>query len=100
MLLKKPLQDLIRPEDRTSYDDLEARLDAGEDSPPISIRLQRLTGEAVPVELSVANHTIAGRRLAIFSARERTESEAVGYSTRTTSFEGIRSTSTVSARST
>lgn len=99
-LLKRPLQKLVRPEDRVQYQDLESRLDAGEDSAPIALKLQRLDGEAVPVELSVASHTISGRRLAIFSARERTESSLPDYSTRTTSFDGIRSTSTLSARST
>lgn len=99
-LLKKPFQELIRPEDRSSYEALESRLDAGEDSAPIVLSLQRLNGEAVPVELSVASHTISGRRLAIFSARERTETDRPGYSTRTTSFDGMRSTRTVSARST
>ena len=99
-LLKRPLQKLVRPEDRVQYQDLESRLDAGEDSAPIALKLQRLDGEAVPVELSVASHTISGRRLAIFSARERTETSAPDYSTRTTSFDGIRSTSTLSARST
>jgi PAS domain S-box-containing protein len=69
-LLDSEFQSLVAPADRQRARDLEARLDAGEDAAPLVLLFARPSGEAVPVELSVANHTIAGRRLAIFIARE------------------------------
>ena len=70
-LLERSFVDLIAPEDRDTYRDLEARLEAGEDATPIRLIAQRLDGTAVEIELSVSNHTIASRRLSIFIARER-----------------------------
>jgi PAS domain S-box-containing protein len=69
-LLACDFWELIAPVHRQRARDLEARLDAGEDSPPVVLLFARSNGDVVPLELSVANHTIAGRRLAIFVARE------------------------------
>ncbi len=74
-LLQKPLADLIADVSRERFSDLESRLDAGEDSPPTSLTLARPAGDSVTVEVSIANHTISGKRLAIFVARERVEIE-------------------------
>jgi PAS domain S-box-containing protein len=72
-LLQRPLADFVHPDDREAFRGLEARLDAGEGSGPTELSLARPTGESVAVELTVANHTIAGRRLAILVARERAD---------------------------
>ena len=66
------------------------------------IQLQRLNGEQVSVEITASTHTIGGRRLAIFSVRERTEvvQTSPGYSMRTTSSAGIMASSSPTARST
>ncbi len=101
-LLRRELSELIGPDDLPSYRSLESRLDAGEDSGPTRMLFKRLNDELVPVEFTVANHTIGNQRLAIFSARERTEvvTETGGYSTRTTSAAGILATRESTARST
>jgi PAS domain S-box-containing protein len=70
-ILGRSLVDLVAAPDRTGFLELEARLDAGEEAPPIDVGLLRPDGEGIPVELSVANHTIGGKRLAIFVAREK-----------------------------
>lgn len=70
-LVEKPFVDLIHEADRARYADLEARLDAEEDCPPLLLRLRRPDGTAISVEASVAIHSFGGRRLAIFVARER-----------------------------
>jgi PAS domain S-box-containing protein len=70
-VIERPFVDLIEPEARPAFGELEARLDADEDTGPVALALQRHEGKAVPVEVSVANHTISGRRLAIFIAREQ-----------------------------
>jgi PAS domain S-box-containing protein len=74
-VIEKPFLDLIEPEAREAFGSLEARLDADEETPPCSLAFQRREGEAVSVEVSVANHTISGRRLAIFIAREHPGSQ-------------------------
>ncbi len=101
-LLRRELCELIGPNDLTDYRSLEARLDAGEDSGPARMLWKRLNGELVPVEFTVATHTIGGKRLAIFSARERIEVvlETPTYSTRTTASPGILATRESTARST
>lgn len=101
-LLSREFVELVGTEDRASYRDLEARLDAGEDSGPTRMTFSRRNGESVPVELSVASHTIGGRRLAIFTLRECTERPAPSttYSTRTTSPGGILATRESTARAT
>ena len=70
-LLGRSLVELIAAPDRAEFLELEARLDAGEETAPIVVQLLRPDGEQIPAELSVANHTIGGKRLAIFVARER-----------------------------
>jgi PAS domain S-box-containing protein len=70
-MIEKPFVDLIEPQARRAFGDLEARLDADEETAPVSLAFQRHEGKAVPVEVSVAHHTISGRRLAIFVAREQ-----------------------------
>lgn len=100
-LLRRELVDLIGPKDLGEYRNLEARLDAGEDSGPATMVFKRLNGELVPVEFTVATHTIGGRRLAIFSARERSEVVLEPtYSTRTSASRGILPTRESTARST
>ena len=69
-LLSRALCELVHPADRASFGNLEARLDAGEDAGPLEMGFARPDGERIPVELTVWNHTIAGKRLAIFVARE------------------------------
>ena len=69
-LLGRALCDLVHAEDRIQFRDLEARLDAGEDAGPLEMGFARPGGERIAVELTVSNHTIAGKRLAIFVARE------------------------------
>jgi len=101
-LLARELVDLIGQGNQDDYKSLEARLDAGEDSGPMHIQLQRLNGEQVSVEITASTHMIGGRRLAIFSVRERTEAvqRNPGYSIRTTSAAGIIATNESTARST
>ena len=101
-LLARELVGLIGQGNQDDYKSLEARLDAGEDSGPMHIQLQRLNGEQVSVEITASTHTIGGRRLAIFSVRERTEvvQTSPGYSMRTTSSAGIMASSSPTARST
>ncbi len=70
-LLDQSFEKLIAAQDRQFYSDLEARLDAGEDSGPIEIVLERPNGDFVRVECLISLHTIASKRLAIFTARER-----------------------------
>ena len=70
-LLDQSFDKLIAPQDRQFYADLEARLDAGEDSGPVEIVLERPNGDYVRVECLISQHTIASKRLAIFTARER-----------------------------
>jgi PAS domain S-box-containing protein len=74
-LLERKLADLVHAEERAEFGELEARLDAGEDAGPMDLRLVRLDGDAVRVQLSVSSHTIAGKRLAIFVAREQGEKQ-------------------------
>jgi PAS domain S-box-containing protein len=100
-LLDRELADWIEPGDRAGYASLEARLDAGESAPPMRLRFRRRDGEAVAGEVSVAGHTIAGRRLAIFVVRSASEVPADGalYSTRSSQSAGMRAISTATARS-
>ena len=70
-LLERELSELVSPASRKGYRDLEARLDAGEASGPMEMVFRRPRGDTVAVELTIANHTIGGRRLAIFVAREK-----------------------------
>ncbi len=70
-LLERPLENLVAPQDKRTYADLESRLDAGEDSGPLEITFARPNGDFVSVETLISQHTIAGRRLAIFTLRER-----------------------------
>jgi len=70
-LLQKPFADLVPADGRSGYRNLEARLDAGEDSGLLGMVFSRGDGGTVSTEVSVANHTIAGKRLAIFVLRER-----------------------------
>lgn len=72
-ILGRSLSELVDPPDRPEFLDAEARLDAGEEVGPTDIAFVRVDGERVPVEVTVSNHTIAGKRLAIFIARERNE---------------------------
>jgi hypothetical protein len=62
--------ELVAPAWRQTAKALEARLDAGEDSPPIELVFSRPNGDFVAVQLSVSTHMIGGKRLAIFVARE------------------------------
>ena len=102
VLLRREFGEMIGPEDLVDYKSLESRLDAGEDSGPTRMLFRRVNAELVPVEFTVANHTIGGRRLAIFSARECTEDviRSTAYSTRTKASSGIRATRESTARST
>lgn len=70
-LLQKPLVDLVSDAGRSGYRSLEARLDAGEDSGLMGLVFTRGDGGTVSTEVSIASHTIAGKRLAIFVLRER-----------------------------
>ncbi len=70
-LLERELSELVSPASRKGYRDLEARLDAGEVSGPMEMVFRRPRGDTVAVEVTMANHTIGGRRLAIFVAREK-----------------------------
>jgi PAS domain S-box-containing protein len=99
-LLKKPLVELIPDDARPAYRNFEARLDAEEDTGLTSLAFNRGDGETVSTEVSVMNHTIAGKRLAILIAREceAVASASRGYSTRTTASRGIFSTRDTTAR--
>lgn len=70
-LLERELSDFVHAADRRAFQDLESRLDAGEEAGPLDLAFSRPSGERVPVELTASVHTIAGRRLAILVARER-----------------------------
>ncbi len=70
-LVGTPLGSYIAPSDQLAWRELEARLDAGEDAGPLEVTIARPNGDYVPVELTIASHTIAGRRLAMFLVRER-----------------------------
>jgi PAS domain S-box-containing protein len=70
-LVGTPLGSYIAPSDQMAWRELEARLDAGEDAGPLEVTIARPNGDFVPVELTIASHTIAGRRLAMFLVRER-----------------------------
>ncbi len=70
-LLDQSFENLIAPQDRQFYQDLEARLDAGEDAGPVDVVLARPNGDFVRVECMISQHMIASKRLAIFTARER-----------------------------
>ncbi len=70
-LLERELSEFVSPSSKNGYRDLEARLDAGETSGPMEMVFQRPRGDSVAVEVTIANHTIGGRRLAIFVAREK-----------------------------
>ena len=100
-LLNRPLIELIPEDSRTGYRHFEARLDAEEDTGITPLVLNRGDGKTVSTEVSVMNHTIAGKRLAILIAREREPSAPVdvGYSTRTSASPGIFSTRESTARS-
>lgn len=69
-LLDQSFENLIAPQDRGFYRDLESRLDADEETPPTEVVLARPNGDFVRVELRIALHTIATKRLAILTARE------------------------------
>jgi PAS domain S-box-containing protein len=77
-LIGSALSSYIAPADQASWHALESRLDAGEDSGPIEITIARPNGDFVPVEVTIASHSIAGKRLAIFIARERAKSLLAG----------------------
>jgi PAS domain S-box-containing protein len=77
-LIGSPLSNFIAPGDQTSWRELESRLDAGEDSGPIELTVARANGDYVPVEVTIASHNIAGKRMAIFIARERTKTLLAG----------------------
>ncbi len=70
-LLEHELSEFVSPASRNGYHDLEARLDAGETCGPMEMVFRRPRGDSVEVEVTIANHTIGGRRLAIFLAREK-----------------------------
>jgi PAS domain S-box-containing protein len=85
-LLEREIAEFVHPDDRRNFESLEARLDAGEDAGPLDFAFARPGGERVPVELTAALHTISGKRLAIFVARERGDAlpSERAYSTRIT----------------
>jgi PAS domain S-box-containing protein len=62
--------ELVAPAWRPTARALEARLDAGEESPPVELVFSRPNGDFVAVQLSVSSHMIGGKRLAILIARE------------------------------
>jgi PAS domain S-box-containing protein len=62
--------ELVAPAWRPMARALEARLDAGEESPPVELVFSRPNGDFVAVQLSVSSHMIGGKRLAILIARE------------------------------
>jgi PAS domain S-box-containing protein len=70
-LVGSSLSSFIAPTDQLTWSELESRLDAGEESGPLELTIARPNGDFVPVEVTIASHTISGRRLAIFLVRER-----------------------------
>jgi PAS domain S-box-containing protein len=70
-LIGSSLSSFIAPSDQLTWRELESRLDAGEESGPLELTISRPNGDFVPVEITIASHTISGRRLAIFLVRER-----------------------------
>ncbi len=70
-ILDQSFENLIATQDHAFYRDLEARLDADEDAGSCELVLARPNGDFVRVEFMIACHTIASKRLAIFTARER-----------------------------
>jgi PAS domain S-box-containing protein len=70
-LVGSPMSSFIAPADQLTWRELESRLDAGEDSGPLELTIARPNGDFVPIEVTIASHMIAGRRLSIFLARER-----------------------------
>jgi PAS domain S-box-containing protein len=70
-LVGSALSSFIAPGDQLAWRELESRLDAGEESGPLELTIARPNGDFVPVEVTIASHTISGRRLAIFLVRER-----------------------------
>lgn len=99
-LLKRPLIEWIPDDARPAYRHFEARLDAEEESGLTPLVFTRGDGGSVSTEVSVMNHTIAGRRLAILIARECAPAAPAsrGYSTRTRSSAGIFSSRESTAR--
>jgi PAS domain S-box-containing protein len=93
-LLGRSFADIVAQPDRAEFAQLEARLDAGENAGPTVLGVLRTDGERVPVEVTVSNHTIGRKRLAIFVARESP------YSTRMTTSAGSFSSNALSARAT
>jgi len=75
-LLEREFVELINPTHRAKYRDLEARLDAGEAAGPIDLVFRRPEGTAISAEVTIASHTIGGRRLAILIAREKLRASA------------------------
>ncbi len=69
-ILGSSFADLVAPAHRQQARDLEARLDAGEDTAPTDLVFMRPNGDFVGVQVSIAGHTIGGKRLAILIARE------------------------------
>ncbi|HTO71851.1 MAG TPA: PAS domain-containing protein [Myxococcota bacterium] len=70
-LIGSTLASFVSPGDQLAWNDLELRLDAGEDAGPVELTIARPNGDFVPVEVTIANHMISGRRFAIFLVRER-----------------------------
>jgi PAS domain S-box-containing protein len=70
-LIGSTLASFVAPGDQLAWNDLESRLDAGEDAGPVELTIARPNGDFVPVEVTIANHMISGRRFAIFLVRER-----------------------------
>ena len=70
-LIGSTLASFVAPGDQLAWNDLESRLDAGEDAGPVELTVARPNGDFVPVEVTIANHMISGRRFAIFLVRER-----------------------------
>jgi PAS domain S-box-containing protein len=77
-LIGSALSTYIAPVDQGSWRELESRLDAGEDSGPIELTIARPNGDYVPVEVTISSHSISGKRLAIFIARERSKTLSAG----------------------
>ncbi len=72
-LLESTLSQFIAPQDQQCFEQLESRLDAGEESAPLELIFARPNGDFVPAQVAVANHMIAGKRLAIFTVRENSK---------------------------
>lgn len=69
-LIGSRLVDLIAPHQHEAWSSLESRLDAGEQSGPVEIVFSRPNGDFVGVRVTISQHTISGKRMAIFVARE------------------------------